>query len=360
MSPELATAVQGIQRGFTASWNFDGRDLDKPSVDEVLRSLIARSPAELRLRLEQEFFLAGPLAAAMEDDEVVEIVVNGRDEIWFERRSEWHRLEDSFASEETFRGFVDRLCAEAQVKVDLAQPFADGRWRGFRVHLGCRPLTHCDFHLTLRRVSANPWTLDRLRATDWADAERMAALKGLLRERKNMLFVGPTGCGKTAVLGACLRELPIAERAVILEDTDELPRPNSASTKLLTRPAGPTLPEVTLGDLVRQSLRMRPRRLVMGEVRGGEAKDLLLALATGHDGSLGTLHAANARQALLRLEMLVQIGAPQWSVEAIRQLIQLSVDALVVCGYENGHRRLQGVFKVAALESCGFLLEPWF
>src|SRR6185437_9764012 len=108
----------------------------------------------------------------------------------------------------------------------------------------------------------------------------------------------------------------------------------------------------------RQSLRMRPFRIVMGEVRGGEAKDLLLALATGHSGSLGTLHASEARQALLRLEMLVQLGAPQWSLQAIRQLIQLSVDGLVVCGYENGHRCLKGIYNVAALEAFGFLLEP--
>src|SRR6185437_10803831 len=105
----------------------------------------------------------------------------------------------------------------------------------------------------------------------------------------------------------------------------------------------------------RQSLRMRPFRIVMGEVRGAEAKDLLLALATGHSGSWGTLHAAEARQALLRLEMLIQLGAPQWGQQAIRQLLKLSVDALVVCGNENGHRHLEGIFKVAALESFGFL-----
>jgi pilus assembly protein CpaF len=127
---------------------------------------------------------------------------------------------------------------------------------------------------------------------------------------------------------------------------------------MLTRGTGsPSLPEVTLSDLVRQSLRMRPSRLIMGEVRGPEAKDLLLALATGHSGSLGTLHASDPRQALLRLEMLVQLGAPQWSVQAVRQLIQLSVDTLVVCGNENGHRCLKGIYKVAALESFGFLLE---
>ena len=198
-----------------------------------------------------------------------------------------------------------------------------------------------------------------LESAGWAQAPRIQMLRDLIVKQKNILFIGPTGSGKTTVLGACLRELQENERAVIIEDTDELARPNSSSAKLLTRPAqSAALPEVTLTDLVRQSLRMRPQRLVMGEVRGAEAKDLLLALATGHSGSLGTVHAADPRQALLRLEMLVQLGAPQWNVQAIRQLIQLSVDYLVVCGNADGKRRLDGIYKVAALESFGFLLEP--
>jgi pilus assembly protein CpaF len=276
-----------------------------------------------------------------------------------ERSGHFIRCQDAFLSEQTFKNFVDRLCGQAQIKVDLAAPFADGRWLGFRVHLGCAPLTHCPFHLTLRRLPENPWTLTQLVEAGWSNREQATTIRAWIEQRKNILFLGPTGCGKTTVLGACLKELPVNERVVILEDTDELPRPNSASTKLLTRAtASASLPEVTLTDLVRQSLRMRPFRIVMGEVRGGEAKDLLLALATGHSGSLGTLHAAEARQALLRLEMLVQLGAPQWNVQAIRQLIQLSVEGLVVCGFSGGHRRLHGLFKVAALESFGFLLEP--
>ena len=144
----------------------------------------------------------------------------------------------------------------------------------------------------------------------------------------------------------------------MIEDTEELHLPNQASTKLLSRPQlSAQLPAVDLGELVKQSLRMRPQRLVVGEVRGAEAKDLLMALATGHQGSWGTLHAVDARQALLRLEMLIQLGAPQWSLPAIRQLLHLSVDAIVVCGIANEKRQLEGIFKVASLESFGFLLE---
>jgi pilus assembly protein CpaF len=294
----------------------------------------------------------------LSDELVQEIVVNGPDDIWFEKQSGFHRLPDRFLSDLTYKNFVDRLAAEAAVKIDLAQPFADGRWRGFRLHLACAPLSHCSYHITLRRLPDHPWTLARLEAAGWCDPDQTALLRRLVRERRNTLVIGPTGSGKTSVLGACLREVAANERVVVIEDTDELPRPNSASTKLLTRVHGPSLPEVSLADLVRQSLRMRPFRLAVGEVRGSEAKDLLLALATGHSGSWGTLHAADARQALLRLEMLIQMGAPQWSLQAVRQLLHLSVEALIVCAHENGHRRLEGVYRVAALESIGLLLEP--
>ncbi len=351
--------VQLILQRFEEAWSYDSRDLARPTADELLRQLIRAAEPSLQARLEEEFFGLGPLREVIEDDSIQEIVVNGAADIWYERGGQFLALEDQFLSDLTFKNFIDRLCSWSGLKVDLAQPFADGRWQNFRVHLGCAPLTHCHFHLTLRRLPENPWTLKQLVSADWCNEAQALVLEELIQSRKNIIFLGPTGCGKTTVLGACLKGLTSNERVVILEDTDELPRPNLASTKLLTRSMGTAaLPEVNLSDLVRQSLRMRPFRLVMGEVRGAEAKDLLLALATGHSGSMGTLHASDARQGLLRLEMLVQLGAPQWSVLAIRQLIHLSVEALVVCGYSSGQRRLQGIFKVAALESIGLLLEP--
>lgn len=355
----MSLEVENILSKFQQTWSFDGRDFARPNSEETLRQLIGKAPLGMQRRLSDEFFNEGPLSAILDTPHLQEIIVNGPDDIWIESGGKFWRHPDRFLSETTFKNFVDRVCSEASVKIDLSQPFTDGRWRDFRLHMGCAPLTHCAYHLNLRRLPSNPWTLSMLENADWAAPTRVKLLRDLIRQQKNILFIGPTGCGKTTVLGACLRELEESERTVIIEDTDELPRPNSSSAKLLTRPAqSAALPEVTLTDLVRQSLRMRPQRLVMGEVRGAEAKDLLLALATGHSGSLGTIHASDPRQALLRLEMLVQLGAPQWNVQAIRQLIQLSVDHLVVCGNKDGHRRLEGIYKVAALESFGFLLEP--
>ncbi len=361
MNGELVAHARQIQKKFSETWTLDTRDLVRPAAEKVLEDLIAQAPFEMSQRLRGEFFQLGPLEALTADESVTEIIVNGSREIWYESAGRFLRHPDSFLTPSTFKNTVERICSEAGATVNLAEPFADGRWRNFRMHLVSAPLADREFHLTLRRISAVPWTLARLQECGWADSKSMDRLKELVATRKNIIFIGATGSGKTSVLGAALKAIPADERAVIIEDTDELPVPNAASTKLLTRcSSASALREVTLAELVKQSLRMRPHRLVVGEVRGGEAKDLLLALATGHTGSLGTLHATDPRQALLRLEMLVQMGAPQWSTQAIRQLIHLSVDHIVLCGNANGHRRLEGLYKVAALESFGFLLEQIF
>ncbi len=358
MNGELKARAQEIQDEFTKVWTFDSQDLVRPPADDLLASLIEKSPTPIVSRLKTEFFGVGPIEDLVNDPQVQEIVINGGDNIWFERDGKFQKWTDAFLSDGTFKRFVDRVAAESGMVLDLEKPFADGRWRGFRVHMVCAPLSNRSFHITFRRLPQNPWTLEKLLDHNWCAPEQMECLRKLIEDKKNLLFIGPTGCGKTSVLGACLKSLPAEERVVIIEDTDELPITNEASTKLLTRQATSTaLKEVSLCELVKQSLRMRPFRLVVGEVRGVEAKDLMLALATGHSGSLGTLHAREAREALIRLEMLVQMGAPQWNLQAIRQLIQLSVDGLVVCGNKNGHRQLEGIFRVAALESFGFLME---
>lgn len=245
------------------------------------------------------------------------------------------------------------------MQATLDCPFADGKWNEFRVHLALAPSTSVPAAIALRRHPRSPWTFERLREAGWASERGLAALKSLVDERANFLVVGPTGSGKTSVLNACLGSIAPEERAIAIEDTSELAAPNAASLKLLARrdPQG-ALREIDLGELLRQSLRMRPDRIVMGEIRGAEAKDLLMAFATGHSGCMGTLHADSARQALLRLEMLIQLGAAQWSLSAVRTLILLSLRAIVVVARGlDGRRRLDGVYRIASLEDVGFLVE---
>lgn len=325
--------------------------------EEILRTAIGKELPDFHDRLWQEFRGHGPLGPLMKDGHVREIVVNGCSDIWIETDGEFRLYDDGFLSEITLNNFVHRLCGETGLNINLQVPCGDTDWQGFRVHMMRPPLSE-RVQMTLRSRPQNPWTLEKLHQRGWADEFAIAQLKRWLKEKKNLMIVGPTGAGKTSLLNACLQELGADERVICLEDISELcPKPG-ASCKLLTRFDGHgVLAEYGLGDLLRQALRMRPTRLVVGEVRGGEAKDLLLALATGHHGSLGTLHAADPRQALLRLEMLVQLGASQWDQQAIRQLIQLSVDGIVVTGFRDGKRVLEGLYRIASLETIGFLLE---
>ncbi len=313
----------------------------------------------VRERMIHEYFAAGPLENLMDDAAITEIIVNGPESIWIEKCGKLQRIADRFLSALTYRNFIFRMSHEAGIQANLAHPFADGLWRHSRVHLMIPPASGEHTVITIRRHAKNPWTLDALEAAGWATPESMLALKKLVREHKNFLVVGPTGSGKTSVLNACLFEIPENERTLMIEDTSELRVPNAASAKLLTRKdAQEILREITQADLLKQALRMRPDRLVMGEIRGAEAKDLLMAFATGHTGCMGTLHAESARQALLRLEMLIQLGAAQWSLQAVRTLIHLSVQAVVVVGRTHeGVRRLEGIFKISSLEEVGFLVE---
>jgi pilus assembly protein CpaF len=335
-----------------------GNRSDDAPAKRAFAQACADAPLPVMRRLEHEYFDAGPLVSLFSDSEITEIIVNGPESIWIERHGRLSRVDDRFLSALTYRNFISRMCREAQMIATLDRPFADGCWRGSRVHLIIPPASGEFAVVTLRRHPENPWTLGRLAEKNWASPSGFQTLKRLVTEKKNFLVVGGTGSGKTSVLNACLLEVG-ADRVVTIEDTSELKLPNDASTKLLTRhdPQG-HLREIDQTELLRQALRMRPDRLVLGEIRGGEAKDLLMAFATGHTGCMGTMHADNARQALIRLEMLVQLGAPQWNLHAVRSLIHLSLHAVVVIGRrESGEREMEGVFRIASLEDNGFLLE---
>lgn len=327
-------------------------------ITDAVNALVKSSPDEIQARVAAEFLGHGPLSKLIEDESVTEVLVNGMEEIWFEQKGLLQKLPDTFLSRDTFRNFFERLFAETKSEVTVNVPFTDTSWLGHRVHLAAPPVSR-DFTLSLRKKSSSLWTLPRLLELEWANDNDIAILRDIVKAKKSMLIVGGTSSGKTSVLDACLREIKETERAVLVEDTQELKIPNKVSTSLLSRtdPKG-LVQTITLHDLVKQSLRMRPDRIVMGEVRGSEAKDLLMAFATGHEGSMGTLHANTAQEALLRLEMLIQLGAPQWSLSAIRRLIYLSLSYIVVVKRDsNGKRKLESINRISSVEDFGFLTE---
>jgi pilus assembly protein CpaF len=309
-------------------------------------------------RVKNEFFSCGPIEKLIEDPTITEIIINGQNSIWYEKAGQLHVWQDKFFSQVSFHNFIHRITADSKIQANLDHPYADGFWRQFRVHLIIPPLAQGGAHLSLRRHPDCPWTFSRLAEAGWAPPDALCYLKELLHQQKSFLIVGPTGSGKTSVLSACLQELNTNERIVTIEDSSEIHLPNPVSVKLLTRHDHQgILKSVDQSELLKQSLRMRPDRIVMGEVRGAEAKDLLMALSTGHKGGMGTLHADSAKQALYRLEMLVQMGAPQWSLRAIRHLIYFGLHAIVCVTRTNGVRKLESINRITSLEETGFCLE---
>lgn len=330
----------------------------KAKVEEHLKVV----EPQIQDRVRGEFFGYGPLAQLMDDVDVTEIMINGRDRIWFEKRGKLYAHSDQFASDLTYKNFLARLLSEAKRTVSVDEPVAQGQVRGFRLHYVGEEISPGATKICLRRHPEVPWRLDSLLSANWCTQDEAEFLKKIIHDKKNFLIVGGTGTGKTSALGALMFEVNPCERTVIIEDTPELPLTSPSGLKLLTRPAVMGgIRGVDQSDLLKNTLRLRPDRIVMGEIRGEEAKDFLMAISTGHDGSFGSLHAQSAQQALLRLEMLVQLGAPMWSLAAIRRLIYLSLHYIVVVGRKSsGQRYLEGVSRIASIEEPGLILEPCY
>ena len=362
-STELSKEFKSIFSLFQNSLEVNNNSLqpqEEKAREKVITDIISNnSSPENKKRILSEFFGYGPLDQLLSQDDINEIIINGKDHIFYEKQGRMFILEDSFLSKITFKNIVEKIGTKASITVNFNKPYSEGKWELFRVLILCPPIVKEDFHLCLRKHPKQIWTLEKMEKL--APPSALEILQQFIKDKLNFLIVGPTSSGKTSILNACLQELPLYERVLSIEDTDEIILPNKASTKLLTqRDPENARPLISQKDLVKQSLRLRPDRIVMGEVRGEEAADLLLALSTGHKGSIGTLHAKDHKQALWKLETLAQIGAPQWQSSTVQKLIFSSINALAVLDKKEGERQLKGLYKITALESSGFLYETLF
>ena len=210
--------------------------------------------------------------------------------------------------------------------------------------------------LSIRMQPQNSWTLAKLLQNYFITPAQNKIVEAILDKKNNFLVIGITGSGKISFMQALINKIN-TERLVIIEDTQELQLPGTLSVSLLTRqdPAQ-TVADILMDDLIKRALRLRPDRLIVGEIRGKEATALLQALATGHDGSFGSLHARSAPEALLRLEMLIQMGAPQWHLNSIRKLIAMTVQYIFVVEKCQGGRKLKAIYEICSLEECGLTL----
>ena len=268
--------------------------------------------------------------------------------------SVWKSI-DSIKKEE----FISKIIEVLPQAPNYENPLCSGVWNGFRVQVIAPPIIDEGVLIQLRRLSKTRDFRD-FKHKDWQGRAELTNLleKKIKFEKSNFIIAGPTGCGKTTLLKSLLSSFCKEDRILCLEDTPELPKINTTSTNLKTYNAtSEELSDVTLDDLVKTSLRLRPDRLMMGEMRGEEASSFLLMLSTGHKGSGATLHAHNPQDALRRLEMLVQMGNP-WNLQTVRQLIYSSLDIIITMGRDSkGRRSILKVSEIENLEDHGFLVH---
>ncbi len=329
-------------------------------IQERVSAYLENQKSELRETIVNEIFGMGPLQELIDDVEVTEILVNHHSSIWYEKNGQLKRLETAFLSEITYRNTIEKLLSWLNRTIDIKNPYISSHYDRLRITVVSSPLTSHAPAVSIRKHPKTSWSLEDLinqNSLSFQDAE---FLEGLILARKNLLIIGTTGSGKTSLLSALLQKVPKQERILVLEDTREiLVKPEANALQLSSRiDIRGELLDVTLTDLLKLSLRLRPDRIVVGEMRGDEAKDFLLTLSTGHRGCLATLHAESPLQALLRLEMLVQLAAPQWTRQTVQRLISLSLDMiLVVERTACGKRKLKSCSKIQSLEETGFTLE---
>jgi pilus assembly protein CpaF len=332
-------------------------------LEEVLRRDAPLLPPEdrdevRRLLLERTVGL-GPLESLMDDDEIDEIMISGTRPVWVERRGRIEETSVAFADEHELLHAIERMLAGAGRRVDRADPLCDARLPdGSRVHVALPPLAVDGPAVTIRRFRARRWTPEELVARGTWSPAVAELVREAVADRRSVLVSGGTGAGKTTTLGAIAALLDPAERIVTVEDTAELRLGQPHVVRLEARPPrSDGRGGVSIRELVRNALRMRPDRIVVGEVRGGEALDMVLAMTTGHDGSLSTIHARSPDAALRRLEtlcLMADVGLPHVAVarmvgDAVGLVLQQTRGA-------DGRRRVTAAARVRSTGD-GWALE---
>ncbi|MBQ0987650.1 CpaF family protein [Streptomyces sp. F63] len=308
--------------------------------------------AQLIRRVVDEALGLGVLEPLLEDPSITEIMVNGPDHVYVERAGRVEQVPVRFASHEQLMQTIERIVSTVNRRVDEANPMVDARLpSGERVNVIIPPLSLSGATLTIRRFP-RAYRLQELIGLGTLDDRMVMLLSGLVRAKFNVIVSGATGSGKTTLLNALSGLVPEGERIITVEDAAELQLQQPHVIRLETRP--PNVEgkgRITIRDLVRNSLRMRPDRIIVGEVRGGETLDMLQAMSTGHDGSLATVHANSAEDALMRLQTLASMSEVKIPYEALRDQINSAVDCIVqLSRHADGSRK---VSEIALLSSHG-------
>jgi pilus assembly protein CpaF len=305
----------------------------------------------------------GPLETFIRDPDITEVMVNGYNSIYVERAGKIYWSGAKFHDEGQLRRTIDKIVAKVGRRVDEASPFVDARLPdGSRVNAIIPPLAIDGPCLTIRKFSADPYRAEDLISFGTITKETVEMLDACVRGRLNILVSGGTGAGKTTTLNVLSSFLPDDERIVTIEDSAELRLQQPHIVRLESRPSNiEGRGEVTIRDLVRNALRMRPDRIVVGEVRGAEALDMMQAMNTGHDGSISTVHSNAPRDALSRVETMMLMAGMDLGIRAIREQISSALNLIVhQARMKDGVRRITHVTEVVGMEGDIITLQDLF
>jgi pilus assembly protein CpaF len=308
---------------------------------------------ELAAQIVDDMIGLGPLEPLLKDEAITDIMINGPDQIYIERKGKLELSDIRFRNNEHVMNIAQRIVTAVGRRVDEMSPICDARLKdGSRVNVIAPPLSLKGCSISIRKFSKKKITLDVMASQNNISDQVCKLLKIAGACRLNLIISGGTGSGKTTLLNAMSRMIDHGERIVTIEDAAELQLQQPHVVPLETRPANlEGHGEISMRDLVKNALRMRPDRIILGEVRGGEAMDLLQAMNTGHDGSMGTLHANNPREALTRLENMVNMSGMKLPSHAIRHQISSAVQLIVqIQRMRDGMRRVTHVTEVVGME----------
>lgn len=339
-------------------------------VEEIVMQRIGNQycPIDQKVSIVQQVYSSirgfGLLDSIISDDTITEVMINGPENIFIEQSGRLFKLDKEFESQRRLEDIIQRIVGLAGREVNQANPICDTRLPdGSRVNVVLPPIALCGPTVTIRKFSKTPMTIERLIAYGSITQEIADKLQLLVKAKYNIFVCGGTGSGKTTFLNALSNYIPRDERVITIEDSAELQITGVDNlVSLETRNANASgAGQITIRDLIKSSLRMRPERIVVGEVRGGEALDMLQAMNTGHDGSLSTGHANSTQDMLSRLETMVLQGADGLPLEAIRQQIASAVDIIIhLSRLRDKSRKTMEITEVLGYEDGKIILNPLY
>ncbi len=336
-------------------------DRARSEIGEIVQRLFAEESAPLSLdqrrrivkEIENEVMGLGPLEPLLADAQIADILVNGPNQVYIEKNGKLQLTDVKFNDNDHLANIIDRIVSAVGRRIDESSPMVDARLKdGSRVNAIIPPLALDGPMMSIRRFGVDLLKMEDLIEFGALTEEVAKVLRGIVKAKLNVLISGGTGAGKTTMLNVLSGYIPEDERIVTIEDSAELQLRQPHVVRLETRP--PNIEgkgEVNQRDLVRNSLRMRPDRIVVGEVRGPEAFDMLQAMNTGHDGSLTTIHANTPRDALTRVENMVSMTGINFSSKVLREQIASAIDVVIqLSRHEDGRRRLVSLQEINGME----------